>query len=129
MCALRFRDEFDADFDAFWAAFPVRVGKLAARRAYDSVRAAGTTSADLLDGVARYVVSKPAYAEWCHPRTWLTQGRWLDDPSPIGANERLFAAELRRRVYGGCPHDPRCDGADECIDRIAVARRGDVELT
>jgi hypothetical protein len=87
---------FSADFEEFWRAYPLRVGKLAAAKAYDKVRQGGTTQAQLLDGIAQYRRTKPLYADWCHPRTFLTQGRWLDEvtPSPGGRVE--------------CQHEPRC---------------------
>jgi hypothetical protein len=63
-----------------------------------------------LDGIAQYMKTKPAYADWCHPRTWLSQGRWLDsadlvppDQTAVPANKRIAGAMagteafLRRR--------------------------------
>jgi hypothetical protein len=33
------------------------------------------------------------------------------------------AKRVRSFVYGGCPHDPRCDDFRECVKEIALARR------
>lgn len=103
-----------AGFNEFWYRYPRRVGKLAARAAYTKALKL-TTHEELMAGVERYIKSKPAYADWCHPRTWLSQGRWEDElpaPRPIGG-------------IGGatCPHTPRCQTITECIKvTLAEAR-------
>lgn len=65
-------------FEAFWKAYPRHVGKLAAIKAYAKARRLAS-AADILAGVERYKRLKPAYADFCHPATWLNQGRWLDE--------------------------------------------------
>jgi len=90
------KTNWDADFDVFWHAFPRKVGKLAAKKEYDKVRRGGIGQDELLDGVAQYVRSKPSYADWCHPRTWLSQGRWMDEAPKASTNGN------------GCDHEPRC---------------------
>jgi hypothetical protein len=67
------------EFDQFWQHYPRRIGKLAAQKAYEKARKSGVTQRQLLDGVSAYVAHKPAYADYCHPSTWLTQGRYLDE--------------------------------------------------
>jgi hypothetical protein len=67
------------DFVEFWQAYPRRIGKLAAQKAYEKARKSGVTQQQLLDGIAAYVAHKPAYADWAHARTWLSQGRWEDE--------------------------------------------------
>lgn len=97
MCATA-KPNYTEDFEAFWKAFPRRVGKLAARKEYDKVRRGGISQDELLDGVAQYVRTKPNYADWCHPRTWLSQGRWLDEVSVKASNG----------LGNWCEHLPRC---------------------
>lgn len=87
---------FAADFEVFWNAFPRKVGKLAARKEYDKVRRGGIGQEELLDGVAQYVRTKPSYADFCHPRTWLSQGRWMDEAPKANA------------LHNTCQHVPRC---------------------
>jgi hypothetical protein len=70
------------DFQAFWQSYPRKVGKLAAEKAYEKARKRGVTQQQLLDGIAAYVQHKPAYADFCHPATWLNQGRWDDEYAP-----------------------------------------------
>lgn len=90
---------FDEDFEAFWQAYPSKVGKLAAKKVYEKVRRGGIGQDELLDGITQYVATKPAYADYCHPRTWLSQGRWMDEvtverPQLGKMNTRLAAALL-----------------------------------
>jgi len=70
------------NFDLFWQAFPRKVGKIAAQKAFQKAIKGGATIDALLDGIARYVQHKPQYADYCHPVTWLNQGRWLDEYEP-----------------------------------------------
>lgn len=96
---------YSKDFEEFWRAFPNRVGKLAAEKAYVKARARASAE-ELLAGVTRYLRIKPGYAEFCHPATWLNQGRWLDEgPSPKAGSS-------------SCPHDPQCRTRRDCIQRI-----------
>lgn len=71
-----------ADFEVFWKEYPVKVGKQAARKAYEkAIKTA--TPADILDGAKRYANDPnrhPSYT--AHASTWLNAGRWSDDPLP-----------------------------------------------
>lgn len=95
---------FDAvaagEFEAFWKAYPRKVGKLAAAKAYAVARKQATAE-QLLAGIALYRQTKPAYADWCHPMTWLNQGRWLDEVASAPAS-------------WVCPHTPHCNGRNAC---------------
>lgn len=108
---------FGADaFEAFWSAYPEKVGKGAGRKSFDrAVKKASLT--DILAGVKRYVATKPAERAWAHPATWLNQERWLDqpaqgdllrDPAPTnGANGHGQSDEARSRA------------SQELVDRVA----------
>lgn len=72
-------------FEMFWMAYPRKVGKFAARREWDRIKPD-----------AEMVAAMLATLEWqCqewddpkfipHPRTWLHQGRWEDEPVEIQA--------------------------------------------
>lgn len=65
------------EFEIWWGSYPRKVGKLAAALEYQRARKKATAE-ELLDGIDRYRLSKPSYADWCHPRTFLKQGRWMD---------------------------------------------------
>lgn len=70
-------------FDAWYAAYPHKVGKAAARKAYTSARGR-TDAATLLAGLEAYKRSKPQDRPWCNPATWLNQDRWEDKPADGG---------------------------------------------
>lgn len=76
----------DAGFDEFWRAYPKKVGKKAAQKAY---RKANVPAGTLLAALERQKRSD----QWSrdggryipNPATWLNQGRWedeIDDPAP-----------------------------------------------
>jgi hypothetical protein len=66
------------EFERFWQVFPRKTAKLAAKKAYEKARKR-TSAVEILEGVARYTTHKPAYADFCHPATFLNQGRWMDE--------------------------------------------------
>ncbi len=103
---------FAEDFALFWRTFPNRVGKLAAERAYVKARKRAS-AAELLDGIARYVRLKPAYADYCHPATWLNGGRWMDE-APASAS-RIYEPWV-------CPHEPHCKHRPAC-DFLSLRKR------
>lgn len=72
-------------FDEFWALYPRRVGKIAARKTYDAALKIASHD-EIMEGVQRYLKAKPVYADWCHPATWLCQGRWMDEPDAKPVN-------------------------------------------
>lgn len=66
------------DFDAFWQAYPRKVGKHAARKAYGQARKSARAD-ELLQALARQ--RWPDDVRYVpHPATWLHGGRWEDDP-------------------------------------------------
>lgn len=71
----------DESFQKFWQAYPHRMAKLAARRAFDRAIKVATLEV-ILTGVKNYVASKPEHIAYCHPATWLNGGRWDDCPAP-----------------------------------------------
>jgi hypothetical protein len=74
-------------FDAFWRVYPLKVGKGAARKAFR--HACTRASADtIIDGVERYVQTKPDPKFTKHPSTWLNSDCWLDEPSNVVQYQR-----------------------------------------
>ena len=92
------------EFARFWDIYPRRVGKLAAEKAYRKARDRATAD-QILAGVERYIEGKPAYADYCHPSTWLNQGRWLDE------------LPARPKPRSLCPHTPPCERLHQCGQR------------
>lgn len=70
-------------FDAFWAVYPRKVAKEAARKAYAAaVRMA--TPEEILEGARRYVADPNRSQQFTkHPATWLKGGCWTDEPEPM----------------------------------------------
>jgi len=77
------RESKNEAFSVFWFLYPRRVGKTAAKKAFDkAVDSVGLET--VLDGVKRFA-SDPYLPETKfipHPSTWLNEGRWDDDPYP-----------------------------------------------
>jgi hypothetical protein len=74
-------------FARFWEAYPNKVGKAAAEAAYAKAlkRISGPDPPSvLLAGVERAKASR-AWGEGFipHPKTWLSQGRWDDEPAEV----------------------------------------------
>lgn len=94
-------NERTEEFTTFWAAYPRRVGKLDALKAYTRARTQAS-AAEILDGVARYIAGKPAYADWAHPGTWLRAGRWMDEyATPKQATTDVDWFEECKAMHGG----------------------------
>jgi hypothetical protein len=74
------------DWDTWWAAYPRKVGKLAAEKAYAKARKRASVQ-DLLTGIARYIQHKPDWQAYAHPASWLNAGRWMDDYSVPAPSE------------------------------------------
>jgi len=66
----------------FWVAYPLKVGKGAALKAWQ--KATGRAPVDvIIEGARRYAADpnrEPAFTK--HPATWLNAHCWSDDPLP-----------------------------------------------
>lgn len=96
------------DFDAFWQAYPRKVAKGAAQRAWTmlSRRADAPPIGEILSAVKRYTSATTDPRYLCHPATWIRAERWSDEiaaatqpqtpaqPSRF-RNAETFAAGLR----------------------------------
>jgi hypothetical protein len=80
----------DAAFDQWWAEYPKKVGKAAARKAY--TKALKTTEADTIAAGLKAQLPKLLGSEdrfRPNPATWLNEGRWDDEvqtqpPAAVG---------------------------------------------
>ncbi len=74
----------DPDFEKFWAVYPRKVGKGAARKAWDKAIKARADPADVIAAAERYRDDPKRQREdikyTAHPATWLNSERWLDQP-------------------------------------------------
>lgn len=73
----------DQAFENFWAAYPRKVGKGAARKVWDRLR----PDEALVNKIAAALDWQREQEQWRdpqfipHPRTWLFQERWDDEPT------------------------------------------------
>jgi hypothetical protein len=105
-----------ADFEQWWQAFPRKVGKLAAQREYERARKRASAEVLLL-GIVRYLQAKPEYADYCHPKTFLSQGRWLDEAPANGNGHTPWR----------CPHVVACGNPAACANATLLGRPDKVQ--
>ena len=109
-------------FEDFWRAYPRKVAKDAARRAFDKALKAGVDAGALIAGAQRYAVERqgqdPKFTK--HPATWLNGGCWEDElPGPIIDQEGNVVAVER---------PPRQQRYDPSAERWALAEQLKREL-
>jgi hypothetical protein len=94
-----------AAFDVFWAAYPRRVGKADAEKAFPAaVRRAGSVDV-MLDTIATWLGEWQSRPQFCpYPATWLRRDGWCDDPPVphiedrhLSTRESAFATVARRK--------------------------------
>jgi hypothetical protein len=109
--------EAGAGFSAFWAAYPRKVGKDAAFRAFQK----HAPTAALVETMLRALTRQRQTVQWRkddgqfipHPATWLNQGRWQDEPdAPVST-----LASVPNSNGRNCPHDQPCPSAGFCYRR------------
>jgi hypothetical protein len=70
------------NFSDWWEVYPHKIGKGAAEKSYlKSITKA--SHHELVEGVKRYISTKPPDRDYCNPATWLNQERWKDQPAEI----------------------------------------------
>ena len=75
-------DGWPSDFrEQFWNVYPHKIGKSDAIAKLERTRKRGVSWDALMDGLRRYIASKPVDRPWCNPATWLNQARWEDQPA------------------------------------------------
>ncbi|MDI1461024.1 hypothetical protein QEZ54_08615 [Catellatospora sp. KI3] len=92
-----------AAFDRFWAAYPKRVGKADARRAWDKIAKAEDADFDaIIAGAERYrddgARRRGGDQYTAHPGTWLRAERWLDELTPADRTPALSTADQKVRA-------------------------------
>jgi len=79
---------YNQEFLRFWAAYPRKVGKMAAWRRWQALKkAGGLPNISVLLKAISWQVQQPSWQEEGgkfipHPATWLNAGRWADEPPP-----------------------------------------------
>jgi hypothetical protein len=94
-------------FDEFWAAYPRKVGKEAARKAWRRIK----PTADHLAKVLLAIENAKKSCQWHkdngqyipNPATWLNQGRWDDEVQPYSTGQQnkkyLNMKNFKQREY------------------------------
>jgi len=76
-------------FDKFWAAYPRRIAKGAARKAWDKAIKNGADPDEIIWGARAYASLPRDPADGlkyvAHPATWLNAERWEDEAEPAPA--------------------------------------------
>lgn len=101
-----------SDFDLFWQAYPKKVGKEAARKAFSRVKAP-------LESLLTAIERQKCGNQWLtengrfipNPATWLNQGRWEDDVTAVAP-----AAKPGYGVQGH--HDPLNPLEEAAVNRL-----------
>jgi hypothetical protein len=102
---------YSKDFGAWWEAYPRKVGKGKAAKAWRSAilkMTNSTTTPDqskerLLETVIRFAASpKGQSGQFCpHPTTWLNEARYDDDPKEWNARSSdLVEPERKLKMFG-----------------------------
>jgi len=66
----------------FWKAYPHKVDKPAALKAWPSLNPDADLIVAILAGLERYKATKPEWQAWKHPGPWLNARKWEDEPAP-----------------------------------------------
>lgn len=130
------KGECGALFDKFWDAYPRKIGKDAARRAFAKRKPDESLLAVMLDAID----TQRECEQWTredgrfipHPATWLNQGRWQDEVRPDGDSIRITngptqqaALDLLEERYGPADWAPGCSPEEQASqtpeERAAIA--------
>jgi hypothetical protein len=83
-------------FETFWSAYPKKVGKLAAKRAWEKLQPSDALADEMLAAL-KWQVQQDAWRREAgrfipNPATWLNAGRWDDQPNTTPrVSERTLA--------------------------------------
>lgn len=114
-------EEARSAFEAFWTAYPRKVGKPKARLAFEAALRSGVDPSAVVLGAELYRTDPNRTDEFtAHPTTWLNREGWADDPIPQRSNGKTpakpvayhqpFCAECRESHPPG-NHIPTMDGS------------------
>lgn len=97
------------DFEQFWLAYPKKIGKKAAQKAFQNAQNRPRIN-DLLAAIERARKSE----QWRkdggqfipNPATWLNQGRWDDEPVQVMPVQPMAQRIMERVVTPKQPYSP-----------------------
>jgi len=89
-------------FDAFWTAYPRKVGKPKARAAFLAAVRRGADPERIVAGAVAYRDDPNRSAEFtAHPTTWLNRDGWEDEPLPSKGAADLRSVAARKLGWDG----------------------------
>lgn len=125
-------DGWPADYrDQFWLHYPNKVGKPRALAKLDGCRKRRVPFLAIMDGLDRYIRTKPPDRAWLNPETFINQERWLDQPAPVSQGKQNgrrtvhdAANDLLAKIHALDEPAPSglCDGTGEGPIRLLPAR-------
>lgn len=76
--------DLDAEFDTFWADYPLKRGKEPARKAFAKARKSGVPLEKIRSGARQYGLEVRGldHSKVKYPQGWLTDRRWQDYDEP-----------------------------------------------
>lgn len=86
--------DWPADFrEQFWNKYPNKVGKPKALAKLEGVARRGVLVPwmEIMDGLDRYIRSKPPDRSWLNPETFINQERWADQPANVSDSNETSA--------------------------------------
>lgn len=102
-------------FEEFWGAYPRKVGKPTARKAWEKLN----MTPDLLDKMLKAIQSWKRSEQWQeeryipHPTTWLNQERWNDEPpKPKKGHGEYIQREIKTNERFGLEYITEADDDD-----------------
>jgi hypothetical protein len=111
-----------ARFETFWDAYPRKVAKQDAIKAFHALKPGHELLATMLDALARWKASpgwrEPRYIP--HPDKWLRGKRWTDEPE-AGPKPKTAEPEAPG-WHAHCPHSPKCLILTQCAEAWAVEK-------
>lgn len=111
----------DEAFAEFWAIYPRRVGKIAARKAWDKARPTPELLEKIKNALSWQVEDWDDPQFIPYPKTWINQGRWDDEP-PQRAPKNGSPSAIEPYHWKACTHTPKCGSSRECNVRKATKK-------
>lgn len=90
----------DAEFyEKFWPMYPHKTGKPTALTAFIKARKKDSLR-DIMEGLERYIFTKPTDRPWLNPSTFLNQARYFDQPATTSPQSKTseLRNDLRNRI-------------------------------
>jgi len=116
----------DELFDRFWAAYPRKVKKDEARKAFAKRKPDEALTTAMCEAIAAQRKSD----DWArdggqfipHPTSWLNQGRWMDEVKPARGSDKA-ALTSQQRSFKGLDYGESRGIPDDWIEDEAAHRR------